>query len=51
MVFLGGMVLNSKTTLLRMISERQLVIPLYISVLHVEQETGVVVEQVQTTYF
>ena len=28
-----------------MISERQLVIPLYISVLHVEQEAGVVVEQ------
>ena len=35
-----------KTTLLRMISEKQLMIPSHISVLHVEQEVGggVVVE-------
>ena len=31
-----------KTTLLRMISEKQLLIPSHISVLHVEQEVGVV---------
>ena len=30
-----------KTTLLRMISEKQLMIPSHISVLHVEQEVGV----------
>ena len=29
-----------KTTLLRMISEKQLMIPSHISVLHVEQEVG-----------
>ena len=36
-----------KTTLLRMISEKQLLIPSHISVLHVEQEVGVVGGQVR----